>query len=720
MAVPEQIPYKEYVANGTTTVFPLEFYCEKQEFLIVTVNGIEPENGQWSLTDNAVIFLTAPINQAKVIIKRDTPLERNTDYQTYNNSFRPEPVNYDFDQIWRKLQELGVADWLLNLKLDKEIADRIAADLILRNDLDAEVLARIAADTNLQNKLNTEIQARIDGDKSTLSSANTYTRNYFADILNSIISNGSGASVDSAVMTWSGRIQREKNKDVVSSFDNLLIDHTAGVDSTAAINNLINNNNNVQLMDGTVQISEIIDLKGHDNFVKTQAKGALTPNYLAHEQILKGTLRQETWILYDAKSFWRVGPTVAVWGDSNTAFCDASANRVTALGEGSYPATLEMLLKDYVYYAEGRVRGDGSPGQTAEYGWQNIESMLTSFSPQICIIAWGTNDISKNFTREQYIDYMRKHIVRLQTAGVMTIVLSIPYRGGNAEYLEKTKAWNTSLKRLCDEYDVRFVNIYNVFANLPATYFWEDNVHYQWRATRMIAERVRDVIIADYGLPATKFNKSLIPQNILNLNEVTGLTSTKAKALSIVDTANQYIKQWYPKAIKIPANTEISFTYSGPFLALFDRPASGFSFYVNDAPTTALSRGNTIYFASIAQRLDGSSGIFRLRSDADMYLLATYSADRMGRYVYTPAEINNALCVCGLITVSSGTTTIQSIVTQRSDSEVIPFGVNPVLNIQNIGTFAERSALTGMPVGFVFLQGNTFYRYNGTSWIAIA
>lgn len=129
MAVPEQIPYKEYVANGTTTVFPLEFYCEKQEYLVVTVNDIEPENGQWSLISGAVVFLNAPVNGSKIIIKRNTPLERDTNYQTYNNSFRPEPVNYDFDQIWRKLQELGVADWLLGLRIDKEILDRIAADL---------------------------------------------------------------------------------------------------------------------------------------------------------------------------------------------------------------------------------------------------------------------------------------------------------------------------------------------------------------------------------------------------------------------------------------------------------------------------------------------------------------------------------------------------------------------------------------------------------------
>lgn len=112
MAVPEQTPYKEYTANGVTTSFPLEFDCENQDHLIVTVNDIEPENGQWSFINGAVVFLIAPANQAKIVIQRNTPLERNTNYQTTNNSFRPQPVNKDFDRIWWKLQELGVTNWL--------------------------------------------------------------------------------------------------------------------------------------------------------------------------------------------------------------------------------------------------------------------------------------------------------------------------------------------------------------------------------------------------------------------------------------------------------------------------------------------------------------------------------------------------------------------------------------------------------------------------------
>lgn len=119
MAVSEQTPYKEYTANGSTNSFALEFDCENQDHLIVLVDDVEPVVGTWSLSDGAVVFGTAPINGKKITIQRNTPFRRDGDFQSYDNSFRPGSVNKGFDKIWWKIQELGVADWLLGLKLQK-------------------------------------------------------------------------------------------------------------------------------------------------------------------------------------------------------------------------------------------------------------------------------------------------------------------------------------------------------------------------------------------------------------------------------------------------------------------------------------------------------------------------------------------------------------------------------------------------------------------------
>lgn len=166
MAVAEQTPYKEYIANGVTNSFPLEFDCDDQDHLIVTVNDIEIENGYWLLINGAVVFGSAPADQSKIIIQRNTPLERNTNYQTTNNSFRPQSVNKDFDRIWWKLQELWVQVTLLWaalnskiaalwLALNQEIQDRVKSDLdirawvqvLLNNIVDNGLISAIAVTT---------------------------------------------------------------------------------------------------------------------------------------------------------------------------------------------------------------------------------------------------------------------------------------------------------------------------------------------------------------------------------------------------------------------------------------------------------------------------------------------------------------------------------------------------------------------------------------------
>lgn len=118
MAVPEQTPYIEHIANGVTTSFALEFECKDKELLIVLVDNVEPNVGTWSLANGSVVFGIAPANGKIIAIQRNTPFRRDTNFQSYDNSLRPATINKDFDWIWYKLQELGVADWILGNRID--------------------------------------------------------------------------------------------------------------------------------------------------------------------------------------------------------------------------------------------------------------------------------------------------------------------------------------------------------------------------------------------------------------------------------------------------------------------------------------------------------------------------------------------------------------------------------------------------------------------------
>lgn len=129
MAVPEQTPYKEYTANGVTKIFPLEFDVLEQDHLIVLVNDLEPSVGSWSLdaVNDTVVFALPPADGANIKIRRDTPLERPNDYGNYNATLKPATVNTDFDNIWRKLQEMGVLNWMIdnNIKDLNEYVDSL-------------------------------------------------------------------------------------------------------------------------------------------------------------------------------------------------------------------------------------------------------------------------------------------------------------------------------------------------------------------------------------------------------------------------------------------------------------------------------------------------------------------------------------------------------------------------------------------------------------------
>ncbi|TKV65876.1 hypothetical protein D9Y31_00395 [Acinetobacter baumannii] len=130
MSVPEQIPYVGYVANGQTTEFPITFDLHDPEYLIVTVNKEIPVVGTYTVDMNAlkVVFATAPAEGTQVELYRETELNRDTNYQKYDNSFRPEAVNYDFDKIWHVLQEQDMIDAELLARLKGEIEWRRTHD----------------------------------------------------------------------------------------------------------------------------------------------------------------------------------------------------------------------------------------------------------------------------------------------------------------------------------------------------------------------------------------------------------------------------------------------------------------------------------------------------------------------------------------------------------------------------------------------------------------
>lgn len=137
MAVPEQMPIVVYTANGTTKNFPITFDLHDDRYLDVLVNKELAKVGAYTIdTGKSVVFIVAPKSGDEIILARSTTLDRPTDFNTYDNSFRPSALNWDFDKIWHKLQEQYLIDANFLARLKNEIETRRTSDSLLQHQID--------------------------------------------------------------------------------------------------------------------------------------------------------------------------------------------------------------------------------------------------------------------------------------------------------------------------------------------------------------------------------------------------------------------------------------------------------------------------------------------------------------------------------------------------------------------------------------------------------
>ncbi|WP_180030891.1 hypothetical protein [Acinetobacter sp. YH12245] len=128
MSVPEQVPYKEYRATGSNNSFEITFYLPDPKDLVVMVNKEIPLVGAYSIVGDSVVFSTPPNEGDLVELTRDTQLDRETKFKSYDNSFRPETINFDLDKIWLVLQESNLVDAKILARLKQEIEWRRTHD----------------------------------------------------------------------------------------------------------------------------------------------------------------------------------------------------------------------------------------------------------------------------------------------------------------------------------------------------------------------------------------------------------------------------------------------------------------------------------------------------------------------------------------------------------------------------------------------------------------
>lgn len=101
-----------HTGNGTTTAFAFPYAYHSSSHLVVTVGGVAQVLGtDYTVSDAGpadsctITFLSAPANNAVVLIERQTARTQLTDY-TNNDAFPAESHEQALDKLQMQLQEL--------------------------------------------------------------------------------------------------------------------------------------------------------------------------------------------------------------------------------------------------------------------------------------------------------------------------------------------------------------------------------------------------------------------------------------------------------------------------------------------------------------------------------------------------------------------------------------------------------------------------------------
>lgn len=167
MTVENQIPLQSFTANGTDKLFAFDFYVNDKSNFVVYINNqlVDASQYTYNKSTNAITFNTAPAVNSTIVIKRVTPLQRDQVYRSDDNSFNPINLNYDFDQLWRVLQEQGVNNTIAMTELINLLDQLSDADRAILNKLIEQTKENIATDTTVVSLIDREVGQRIDQDK---------------------------------------------------------------------------------------------------------------------------------------------------------------------------------------------------------------------------------------------------------------------------------------------------------------------------------------------------------------------------------------------------------------------------------------------------------------------------------------------------------------------------------------------------------------------------
>ena len=304
MAVTEQSPTSSFTANGVTTVFAFAFLLLQESDLVVQVtdtSGVVTTKtlgmdytiaGVGVATGGTVTFTAAPASDYKVVIFRDSAIERATDYQN-NGDLLAETVNKDFDRLWLVLQEIfnggkGAPTSLRVPNGETIAALPVAADRankVQAYDSDGNPILIVGVDASSAAALQIDIANSASPSKGAGQVGFAYALGYGAGTIGKWLKDlalSTGAGFIGWIQTGTGAVLRtvqDKLREVQVSATDFGADPTGAANSTTAIANALAAASVVTLPSGTFTVSDLSAVAGRT--IKGAGSGKTTLKILA-------------------------------------------------------------------------------------------------------------------------------------------------------------------------------------------------------------------------------------------------------------------------------------------------------------------------------------------------------------------------------------------------------------------------------------------------------
>ena len=166
------------------------------------------------------------------------------------------------------------------------------------------------------------------------------------------------------------------------------------------------------------------------------------------------------------------------------AFGDSLTYGTGAEKVNSYPAHLERMIGTPVI-------NEGIPGETSELGLERLPSILEKYKPNLLLLCHGGNDILQKLNLEKTKENIERMIDLAQAKGVTVVLIGVPQ-------------WSGLLVQTADLYDQIAKDTGVAYEDEALANIINDNtlkkdrVHPNRIGYRILAEKVRDTIFANY------------------------------------------------------------------------------------------------------------------------------------------------------------------------------------------------------------------------------